>query len=101
VWGSEFPTKGAKLQGDSADFAASAFYDFLQMYVHHVQMFCSHQTMVSIEHDHDELQHVEGDASFKVIHSLRPAAIKCANHLLTPNNVLHCALGMQRWTGAS
>jgi hypothetical protein len=41
--------------------------------------------MVSIEHDHDELQHVEDDASFKVIGSLRPAAIKRANpfYLLT------------------
>jgi hypothetical protein len=57
--------------------------------------------MVSIEHDHDELQLVEDDASFKVIRSLRPAAIKCANHLLTLDNVLHCAPGMQRWTGAS
>ena len=57
--------------------------------------------MVSIEHDHDELQHVEGDASFEVIGSLRPAAIKCANHLLKLDNVLHCALGMHRWTGAS
>jgi hypothetical protein len=55
--------------------------------------------MVSIEHDHDELKH--DDASYKVIDSLRPAAIKCANHLLTLDNVLHCALGMQRWTGAS
>ena len=57
--------------------------------------------MVSIEHDHDELQHVEDDTSFKVIGSLRPAAIKFANHLLTLDNVLNCALGMQRWTGAS
>ena len=43
-----------------------------------------------------ELQHVYDDASFKVIGSLRPAAIKFANHLLTLDNVLHCALGMQR-----
>ena len=57
--------------------------------------------MVSIEHDHDELQHVEDDASFKVIDSMRPAAIKCAKHLLALGNVLHCVLGMQRWTGAS
>ena len=57
--------------------------------------------MVSIEHDHDELQHVEDDASFKVIDSLRPAAIKYVNHVLTLDNVLHYALGMQRWTGAS
>jgi hypothetical protein len=57
--------------------------------------------MVSIEHDHDELQHVEDDASFKVIDSLRPAAIKFADHLLTLDNLLYCALGMQRWTGAS
>ena len=57
--------------------------------------------MVSIEHDHDDLQHVEDDASFKVIGSLRPAAIKCANHLLTLDNVLHCALGMQRLSDAS
>ena len=57
--------------------------------------------MVSIEHDHDELQHVEDDASFKVIDCLRSAAMKCANQLLTLDNVLHSALGMQRWTGAS
>ena len=57
--------------------------------------------MVSIEHDHDELQHVDDDASFKAIDSLRPAAIKCANHLLTLDNVLHCALGMQRLSDAS
>ena len=52
--------------------------------------------MVSIEHDHDhdELKHVEDDASFKVIGSSRPAAIKCANHLLTLDNVLNCALEM-------
>ena len=36
----------------------------------------SHPTMVSIEHDHDKLQHVEDDARFNVIGSLRPAAIK-------------------------
>ena len=57
--------------------------------------------MISIEHDHGELQHVEDDASLEVIGCLRPAAIKCANHLLALDNVLHCALGMQRWTDAS
>ena len=57
--------------------------------------------MVSIEHDHDELQHVYDDASFKVTGSLRPAAIKFANHLPMLDSVLNCALGMQRWIGAS
>ena len=57
--------------------------------------------MISIEHDHGELQHVEDDASLEVIGCLRPAAIKCANHLLTPDNVLHSALGIKWWTGAS
>jgi hypothetical protein len=52
--------------------------------------------MVSIEHDHDELQHEEDDSSFKVIGNLRPEAIKCIDHLLTLDNVLHCALGMQQ-----
>jgi hypothetical protein len=61
----------------------------------------SHPTMVSIEHDHDELQHVKDDASFKVIDSLRRTAIKCVNQLLTLDNMLHCELGIQRWTGAS
>jgi hypothetical protein len=35
--------------------------------------------MVSIKHDNDELQHVEDDASFKVIGSLRGTAIKCVS----------------------
>ena len=60
-----------------------------------------HPTMVSIEHGHDELQHVQDDASFKVIGSLRRTAINCANQLLTLDNMLHCELGMKRWTGAS
>ena len=39
VRGSEFTSKDAALHGgDPAETAASAFYDFVQMYVHHVQM---------------------------------------------------------------
>jgi len=39
VWGSEFTSKRRRTTGgDPAETAASAFYDFVQMYVHHVQM---------------------------------------------------------------